>query len=40
MYGSEKYKNIDFLESTKSRSVGIVHLKKIYIWIAITDLGP
>ena len=35
MFGSEKYKNIDFFESTpKSRSVGIAHFCK-HIWIAI-----
>ena len=37
MFGSEKYKNIDFMESTsKSRSVGIAHFLKhisIVIWL-------
>ena len=35
MFGSEKYKNIDFFESApKSRSVGIAYFCK-HIWIAI-----
>ena len=35
MFGSEKYKNIDFMESNpKSRSVGIAHFLK-HIWIEI-----
>ena len=37
MFGPEKYKNIDFMESTpKSRSVGIAHFVKhisIAIWL-------
>ena len=37
MFGPEKYKNIDFMESTpKSRSVGIAHFLKhisIAIWL-------
>ena len=37
MFGPEKYKNIDFMESTpKSRSVGIAHCFKhisITIWL-------
>ena len=35
MFGSEKYKSIDFMESPpKSRTVGIAHFFK-HIWIEI-----